>query len=99
MGLVSSPGPGWLIPGRDRLKQAAGFEFRRVVCRIGAASALFRASPALLTRTDLFGSGWKLGPCAGLARARALCAGFLQDFQAFRGQERNGYFYSERQEC
>jgi hypothetical protein len=50
-------------PEGDRLEQAAG-------CRISSFCALFGANPAkpspfegpapaLLTRTDLFGSGWK----------------------------------------
>jgi len=74
-----SSGPGWLMPEGDRLAQAAG-------CRVGAVLAPIRLEPEPFLRAsprdphpNRFVWQWvEIGPVRFIARARALCAGFLR---------------------
>jgi hypothetical protein len=51
---VYTPGLDWLVPWRDWLEQATGC---RTFYVSSQAKALTGPTPAVLTRTDLFGSG------------------------------------------
>jgi len=116
---VSIEGVSHKSPGLGRsifLRKLAGTGQRlpdfQIYVRVGAdpdQSEPFRGStPAILTRTGLFGSGWNetRALCMGekhfvwvfveiLATACVLPADFLR--QASRGQESDGYLCSERQ--
>jgi len=61
-------------PKEDLPEQAIGCWMRAFSRKSRSVRALWGSAPAaVLTRTDLFGSGWKSGPVR-IAWAKALCA-------------------------